>query len=198
MILPIGQCKNSQTYDKWRTRNSKLETAEGGFTLIEMMVVIVIVGILTIFTVPYFGGFANRTKLDTECRTWMAYANYARAQAVINGVIYQMTCDLDQQTYALTYLASSTDINGQAGQFVSSNNQWGQVVSVDSSLRMASIQWEQNPPQQFGQVTILFTPDGTTSNIIATFQDSEQDTRQIDINALTGLAQIQSDTTIPS
>lgn len=158
----------------------------------------VIIGILVIFTVPYFGGFANRTKLDSECRTWMSYANYARSEAVINGVNYQLTCDLDLQTYALTYQAASTVANQQAGQYVAPGDQWGQVVNVDSSLRLASIQMDQNPPQQSGQVVIQFTPEGTTSNVIATFQDNEQDVRQIDITALTGLAQIQSDTATPS
>ena len=180
MILPIGQHKNN------------------GFTLIEMLVVMVIVGILTIFSIPYFGGFANRTKLDSECRKWMSYANYARAEAVVNATNYQLTCDLDQQTYALTYQASSTDANTQAGQYVVPGNTWGQVVNVDSSLRMVTIQLDQNSPQQSGQVVIQFTPEGTTSNVIATFQDNEQDTRQVTITALTGLAQIQSDTTTSS
>ena len=128
----------------------------------------------------------------------MSYVNYARTEAVINAVNYQLTCDLDQQTYALTYQAASTDSNGQAGQYVAPGNQWGQVINVDSSLRMATIQMDQNPPQQSGQVMIQFTPEGTTSNVIATFQDSQQDVRQVTITALTGLAQIQADTTTTS
>lgn len=138
------------------------------------------------------------TKLDTECRTWMSYVTYARAQAVVKGINYQLTCDLDQQTYALTYLATSTDMNGQAGQYVAPSDPWGQVVTIDSSLRMASIQFEQNSPQQIGQVAIQFTPEGTTSNVLVTFQSNDQDIRQVTITGITGLAQIMSDTSLQS
>ena len=165
-----------------------------GFTLVEMVVVIVIIGIITIFSVPYFGGFANRTKLDNACRTWMAYANYARSQAVMQGVNYRMTCDLDQQSYWLTYEALST---GVAGQYISSNDTWGQPVSLDSSLRMASLQIDQNPLQESGLAEISFTPRGTANDVTVTFRNVEYEERQVVLSRITGLATIQSsDTTL--
>jgi len=163
-----------------------------GFTLIELVVVMVIVGILTIFSVPYFGGFANRTKLDSECRTWVAYANYARSQAVMNGTNYRLTCDLDQQSYALTYEMLSTNVSGQ---YIAPADAWGQEVSVDSSLRIISIQLDQNLPQQSGVAVIEFTPRGTSNDAVVIIQNIDQDQRQINITGITGLAQILSTVT---
>jgi type II secretion system protein H len=164
-----------------------------GFTLIEIIVVLVIIGIIAIFTVPYFGGFANRTKLDSACRTWMAYANYARSQAVMQGVNYRMTCDLDQQTYTLTYEALSTEI---AGQYISPNDSWGQPVSLDSSIRIESIQLDQNSPQDSGVINIAFTPRGTANDIVVTFRNIDNENRQIALSQITGIAKIlAADTT---
>jgi prepilin-type N-terminal cleavage/methylation domain-containing protein len=164
-----------------------------GFTLIEMIVVMVIIGVIAIFSVPYFGGFANRTKLDSACRTWVAYANYARSQAVMQGLNYRLTCDLDQQSYWLTYEALST---GVAGQYISSGDTWGHPVSIDSSLRIASIQLDQNIPQESGVVVIPFTPRGTANDVIVTFRNSDYENRQVTLAGITGLAKILSpDTT---
>jgi prepilin-type N-terminal cleavage/methylation domain-containing protein len=164
-----------------------------GFTLIEMIVVMVIIGVITIFAVPYFGSFANRTKLDSACRTWVAYANYARSQAVMQGLNYRLTCDLDQQSYWLTYETLST---GVAGQYISSGDTWGHPVSIDSSLQIAFIQVDQNAPQESGVIVVPFTPRGTTNDIIVTFRNADDETRQVTLAGITGLAKIQAmDTT---
>jgi prepilin-type N-terminal cleavage/methylation domain-containing protein len=167
---------------------------QSGFTLIEIIVVLVIIGIIAIASVPYFGGFANRTKLDSACRMWVSYANYARSQAVMQGLNYRMTCDLDQQSYWLTYETLST---GVAGQYISSGDTWGHPVAIDSSLRMAAIQVDQNAPQESGVVVIPFTTRGTTNDIIVTFRNIDNENRQVVLAGITGLAKIQaSDTTL--
>ena len=164
-----------------------------GFTLIEMVVVLVIIGIISVFSVPYFGGFANRTKLDSACHDWIAYANYARSEAATQGVNYRLTCDMDQQSYWLTYESPST---GVAGEYIAPGNSWGQVVNIDSSLRMVSIQVDQNQPQTSGVVTLSFTPRGTTNDAVLIFRNYDQDEKQIVLRGITGLAKIQStDTT---
>jgi len=173
--------------------NPENKSNHHGFTLIEIIVVMVIIGVITIFVVPYFGGFANRTKLDSACRNWVAYANYARSQAVMQGLTYRMTCDLDQQSYWLTYEALST---GVAGQYISSGDTWGHPVSIDSSLRIASIQLDQNSSQESGVVVIPFTPRGTTNDVIVIFRNTDNEDRQITLSGITGLVKIlAADTT---
>jgi prepilin-type N-terminal cleavage/methylation domain-containing protein len=129
-----------------------------GFTLIEMVVVVVIIGIITIFSVPYFGGFAKRSKLDSACRLWVAYAKYTRNEAVMTGIKYRLTCDLDQQHYWLTHEDLPA---GYAGQYVAVNGDWGKPVAIEEPIKMTSIQVGLNPAQEAGLVAITFTPRGT-------------------------------------
>ena len=167
-----------------------------GFTLIEIIVVMLIMGIIVLASVPYFGSFANRTKLESSCRDWMAYANYARSQAVLNGSNYRMNCDLDQQTFWLTYQASTSEL---AGQYVPVDGMWGKTVSIDSSVQLVSIQFDQNSPQDSGLLTIDFSPRGTAVDALITFQTyAEQDQKVVSLNRVTGLARIYSDETTES
>ncbi|MCX7918045.1 MAG: GspH/FimT family pseudopilin [bacterium] len=203
MILRIGQRRKRNKYGNFSGHNATVEQRHlirqntrgiawpslQGFTLIELAVVLVVIGVIAIFTVPYFGGFTNRTRLDSACRDWVAYANYARSQAVMQGVNYRLTCDLDQQRYWLTYENVSTGI---AGQYTSSGDRWGQPVSLDSTVRFVSIQLDQNQPQESGVVTISFTPRGTSNDVMVIFSTRDNEQRQITISGITGLATIQA------
>src|SRR5438128_622896 len=56
-----------------------------GFTLIELMAVIVILGAVLVLLPPRIDGFGDRTKLDSAGSTMVAVETGASAQAVIDG-----------------------------------------------------------------------------------------------------------------
>jgi len=163
-----------------------------GFTLVELIVVIAIIAALTTFSIPYFGGFATRSKLDSASREWMSFSQYARSQAVIEGVSYHLNCDLDRQVYWLTYqvITSSDSVTEDSPSGV-----WGKVVSIDSSLKISSITLNDEQVYESGQVDIEFTPKGTCTDALVVFKSDRDDEVQLEMDGVTGLVKVLSEDT---
>lgn len=163
-----------------------------GFTLVETMVVVVIILIMAISVMPSFGGFARRTKVESAAKDWIAYARYARSRAVLDTVTYRISSDLDQQKFWVTYISDSSDT---LGQFISPPGEWGNQVSLDSTVTLSSIQINTDPPVESGLVTMDFTPRGSTVNATLIFKNDNGDENWVEVDGLTGRVEMLSQAT---
>jgi type IV fimbrial biogenesis protein FimT len=68
-----------------RKRTASLLRSSGGFTLIELIVVMVVAAILMAIAVPNFKTIINNNQLATETNNFVAALNLARAAAVNRG-----------------------------------------------------------------------------------------------------------------
>jgi len=66
-------------------RAFKRKNPEGGFTLIEIMVVLVILGALAIISVPVYSNYVNRAKINEAISNVDALANAIRIYKMENG-----------------------------------------------------------------------------------------------------------------
>ena len=57
-----------------------------GFTLIELMVVVALIGILMAFGVPAMNSFAQNDRLTTQINTLVGHLAYARSEAVLRNI----------------------------------------------------------------------------------------------------------------
>lgn len=58
---------------------------ERGFTLLELMAVMLLVSLLLFLTVPHFTGFLDDYRLRSEASNLAQYLRYVRSQAVMDG-----------------------------------------------------------------------------------------------------------------
>lgn len=75
------------------------EVRQSGFTLIELMVVIVVISILAGAVVPMFGSSRSDAQLRAAARDLISALRLARSEAVASGRPHRLCLESDTQTY---------------------------------------------------------------------------------------------------
>src|SRR3989442_1895147 len=92
-----------------RKQRRAVARRRAGFTLIEILAVLVILGLVAAFVVPNMGGFRRRA-LRNEAQQLASQLELARQRAIVTGVPHRVWLELDQAEYRLQGLA------GQSGE----------------------------------------------------------------------------------
>lgn len=72
-----------------------------GFTMLELAIIVVIIGIIAAMAVPSFFSAIPRLKARTEARNILNFVRLARSKAVANGVQYGVYIDSNNRQYIL-------------------------------------------------------------------------------------------------
>ena len=80
-----------------------------GFTLMELVIVLVIVGVLTVGVAPMFGGSLARIRADRAKRDLVAVIRHAGETAIVEGVEYRMYLDAEANAFWLVRFARMDD-----------------------------------------------------------------------------------------
>jgi type II secretion system protein H len=100
----------------------------GGFTLIELVLVLLLLSVIASIVVPPMRNFARGRKLGDAARDVVAATNYARSQAIAEGTTYRLYFDLNNRQFWLA--ARTTD------SFQPPRTDWGQRFTLADGLRM--------------------------------------------------------------
>jgi prepilin-type N-terminal cleavage/methylation domain-containing protein len=92
--------------DTMRTSKVGVYT-ETGFTLIELAMVIVVIGIVTALAMPRVGGMFERQQMRRTINAIRGYARYLQAFAAVEKCVYRLTFDLDQRVIAASMLQTT-------------------------------------------------------------------------------------------
>ena len=76
-------------------------TRAAGFTMLEMMIIVVIIGIVAAMAVPSFFNTIPRLKARTEARNILNFVRLARSKAVSGGAQYGVYIDINNRQYIL-------------------------------------------------------------------------------------------------
>ncbi len=80
-----------------------------GFTMAELMVVVLIIGLLAIISMPALGRFIQNSRLNGDTEQFAVALRSARSAAVMKNIDVVFTFDMDQNTYSYF---EDTDGNG--------------------------------------------------------------------------------------
>ena len=131
-------------YKKQQNRNS-------GFTLLELILVMVILSTVLAMAAPSLRGFFGSRKTHDTATQILALTQFARSQAISEGIIYRLNFDTRDRTYWLTAQKSGT--------FEMLGTEFGQIFTLPSDIVLELEGVEQEDDDTF----LIFTPQGTVT-----------------------------------
>ena len=122
-----------------------------GFTLLELILVMVILSTVLAMAAPSLRGFfASRKTHDTAAQI-LALTQFARSQAISEGIVYRLNFDTRERSYWLTAQ--------QAGTYGELGTEFGQVYELPKDIVMELEELDEEDDLTF----LKFTPQGTVT-----------------------------------
>ncbi len=159
MISPIGN-------------NPSIKRCVAGFTLLELMAVIVIMGVMVGFSVPRFQRTFNHLQLQVFANDVVRLLAYANRRAVTQGEVLRIHFDVEGRRY---WLASTNEV-GESTRIASKLNR---VSTIPESISLEPSGREVN-----------FYPDGGVDRFEMAILDNQQDGYRLVTNVWTGRAKL--------
>ena len=122
-----------------------------GFTLLELILVMVILSTVLAMAAPSLQGFFGSRKTHDEASRILALTQFARSQAISEGIIYRLNFNTRERTYWLT--------SQQSGAFEELKTEFGQVFIFPNDINAELEEVEKEDDEMF----FAFTPQGTVT-----------------------------------
>lgn len=90
---------------EFRSEKSQIQ----GFSLIELVIVIAIVGVLTLMVMPYFGSFLQYAALKNDSMVLVSDLKSYRQLAIIEHVNYKFAFDINSDSYTIEQRDATTN-----------------------------------------------------------------------------------------
>lgn len=133
------------------TQKEQQSNINKGFTLLELILVMVILSTVLAMAAPSLRGFFGSRKTHDEASRLLALTQFARSQAISEGVIYRLNFNTNERTYWLTLQ--------QAGIFEELKTEFGHVFTFPNDITVELEDVEKDNNDMF----FAFTPQGTVT-----------------------------------
>ena len=170
----------------------KTEIASGGFTMAEILVVVVIVSLIATATGGVYIGTYKKMQLDRSVNELMLAAKYARLTAIEKQTECKLVLDKKQGKFAVVYKETDAESGQKADMIVS--NPYSRPGSFPESVFFKGIEIVRAIPLDSEKENeleniIVFTPYGTADNAVIKVANKKM-IHTIVISAATGKAKI--------
>lgn len=121
--------------------------ARGGFTLLELVLVMILICTALAISAPDLRGYSAGSRMKNSAREVLALTNYARTQAASDGRVYRLSFD---GTDGYSVMAQGDD-----GQFALLGNEMGRTFHLPDGVKVQVTAEDGTPADH-----IDFYPDG--------------------------------------
>ena len=169
--------------------SSERRRREGGFTLIEIGLVLLIIATVVALVVPRFRD-QSRQELQSQTRKLAATFRFLQEEAILNGRVYRLNFDLDQQRYFVTEADFDPDA-GFDGGFTQTSGVLARDVTLPSTVQIADVDTPESGGKLYQGIALAtFFPDGFVEPTAVHLQNGQEFYTLYVANGLTGRAHI--------
>ena len=163
-----------------RTSRAGSSTRKAGFTLIELVVVMVLLGLFALLTIPLFGE-TGTSKLGYSARRLSGTVKYLFNEAALTGREHRLIYNLDRDSYRAQRLEEDGTLSDLTGP--------GRETKLAGEVRFRDLQLPGRGTFTTGEITVRIHPAGWIEETrIHLAEGPEQLTLQI--MPLTGVGEI--------
>jgi type II secretion system protein H len=132
--------------------------SRGAFTLIELIVVMVLLGIAAALVAPHMASFFRGRILNSEARRLLALTHYGQSRAVAEGVPVLLWIDSPHSSYGLITQSGSAEADDRASTFTADSTLTLETFAPDPLPASEDADERLGVPN--GLPVIRFMPDG--------------------------------------
>ncbi len=187
--VPPPRRRNRTPLGSWRAR-------AGGFTLLELAIVMFIMGLMLAIVFPYLGGYRNAL-LKSESRRLAGRATYLYDLAAAQKVVYQLVFDIDANGYWVARLdpyavqPSAAQSNGMqtaalGPTFVPDNGPGKAPIMLGAAVRIRDVSVEGVGTLTRGHIACQFYPEGYVDATVVHLVDASGGVMTLEFIPLTG------------
>ena len=149
----------------------------GGFTLIELIVVLIIIGVVFLVTYPRLGGLMSGRKLMRVTAELAARLDYVRSRAVAERTVYRVEFNRSENKYRVSWQENTGTIEGR----------WEGLPEFVSIKRIK----QENINYRRGQSAIDFYPRGNSTGAEIELETDRGDRSSILVKSYTGRCRVE-------
>jgi Tfp pilus assembly protein FimT len=153
----------------------------GGFTLLELAVVLFLMGLMLLIAMPYVGGFSD-AQLKSVSRRLAGRARYLYEEAAAHKLVVQLVFDLDKNAY----FVMTADPYAAEPAFYPDTSTSGARVNLPDSIRIRDVTVEGVGTLSQGIIATQFYPEGYVDATIIHLVDAKERVMTLIIDPLTG------------
>lgn len=156
-------------------------SSQGGFTLLELALVVLLIGLFTLLTVPIFSGWGE-SSLQSSARRLTGTVKYLYNESALQKKEFRLVFDLDKSAY----LAKVLEANGQLAEVDGVGNR-GQLKG---EVRFQDVAIAGHGKFSSGEVTTVIHPVGWLEETIIHLKDEDGRTLTLRLMPFTGSTEI--------
>ncbi len=153
-----------------------------GFTLLELMLVVVIMGIMVAASLPVFSGVFAGTRLRTATSSLASTINFAGRLAVTERLCCRVNCDLKEGSYWLTV---EKDPVSSPGAYSKLEGHLGRVRLLPQGIKIKQFSTPRGVSGD-GEDYILVSPNGKMEKVLLYLGNEKGETYTISISKTFG------------
>ena len=143
----------------------------GGFTLVELTVVIVMMAVLATMIVPRVSGSARSARLREDAARMLTAARYARNYAITHRCVCRLVLDPTDGQYVLEYEPQPEE---QPGQFAPLTGAMGKARRLEEGVGFGGVRIEPSRGRAGRDNAVSFSPTGQSDAAVVELTDGRR------------------------